>query len=315
MADCRQCYSVEIVEGELTSASGKRYPISGGIPRILSEETATFIQRNRRSFSLEWKYFRYGERNWGMDIESRKRLFLRALQKDPDILNGQTMLDAGCGSGALSIEMANSFGLEVVALDLASGVEYAYSVNRSPFVHFVQASILELPVRSEAVDNIYCAGVLMHLPNTREAFDCLPRCLGPGGRLFVWLYHSIDHHRITGNYRQERIYEWLRSHVTSRLPIRAQDWLYRCLLVPFFLKKVLLNPFRSKKEDRNFREKMQNLVDTLSPVHANRHDEAEALEWFKSAGLDNVEVSYHDLYGFGVRGDAPVRVGRLRSAA
>src|SRR5437773_12576180 len=48
--DCRECYSIEIVEGELASASGKKYPIAGGIPRILSPEAMTFIQKNRQSF-------------------------------------------------------------------------------------------------------------------------------------------------------------------------------------------------------------------------------------------------------------------------
>src|SRR5437764_289858 len=56
-ADCTGCYTEEILEGELVSERGKTYPITGGIPRILSESTSAFVRKNRESFSLEWKYF------------------------------------------------------------------------------------------------------------------------------------------------------------------------------------------------------------------------------------------------------------------
>ena len=136
--DCSSCYTKEIVEGELVAESGERYPITGGIPRLLSTSTAEFLRKNKESFSLEWKYFRFGERNWGMDIESRKELFLTALGKSPEELRGKLIFDAGCGSGLLAKEMGDSFGMEVVGLDLSTGIEQAYRVNTNPFVHYVQ---------------------------------------------------------------------------------------------------------------------------------------------------------------------------------
>ena len=78
-ADCMDCYSHEVIEAELLSESGKRYPVTGGIPRLLSDSAAEFVRKNKESFSLEWKYFEFGERNWGQSIEFRKNLFLKAL--------------------------------------------------------------------------------------------------------------------------------------------------------------------------------------------------------------------------------------------
>jgi len=302
-ADCARCYGREVIEGELTSDTGKRYRISHGIPRLLSQSASEFVERNRKSFSLEWKYFRFGERNWGMDIESRKALFLRALGRSPSELRGCTIFDAGCGSGVLSMEMANSFGMEVIALDLADGIEKAYAENTNPSVHYIQGSILEPPLRNGTADFIYCAGVLIHLPSTRDGFECLPRCLRPGGQLFVWVYHDIEHHRKTGDYGRELFYDWLRRAITSKLPVSAQEALYGLLLIPYFIKRAILNTFKDVKEDRTYREKMQNFVDTLSPVYANRHSEGEVEQWFDDAGFRNVRVAYHDRYGFGVRGD------------
>src|SRR5438552_891804 len=107
--DCVECYSREIIEGELLSDSGEHYPIIGGIPRILSQESVAFMEKNKTSFSLEWKYSRLGERNWRQTMEFRKNLFIKALGKDPGDLRGKLILDAGCGSGLLAMEMGNSY--------------------------------------------------------------------------------------------------------------------------------------------------------------------------------------------------------------
>ena len=301
--DCARCYSQEIVEGELVADDGRRFPIVGGIPRMLSGAAADFVRKNQQSFSLEWKYYRYGERNWGMDIESRKALFLKGLGKHKGELRGSLILDAGCGSGLLSMEMANSLGMEVVAMDLAGGIEKAYGINTNPFVHYIQGSVLEPPFRAHTFDYVYCAGVLIHLPSTEQGFKSLPPLLSAGGRLFVWVYHPIGYHRRTGDYRQERRNDWIRRRITSRLPIRLQELLYLALLIPYFLKRTVLNRFRAKKEDRSWREKMQNYVDSLSPINAHRHTEQEVSHWYRQAGLEEVMVSYNDAYGFGIRGD------------
>jgi SAM-dependent methyltransferase/uncharacterized protein YbaR (Trm112 family) len=304
-ADCTECYSREITEGELQAEFGQRYAITGGIPRLLSASAAEVFVKNKRSFSLEWKYFRFGERNWGMDIESRKALFLKAMGREREELRNALIFDAGCGSGLLSMEMGDSFGMEVVALDLSTGIEQAYLTNRNPFVYYIQGSVLEPPLRDGVVDYVYCAGVLIHLANTREAFNALVRCLKPGGRYFTWLYHPIERHKQTGDYSRERVYDWLRRRVTSRLPIRVQELLYLTLLLPYFVKRAILNPFSSQKEDRTWREKMQNFIDTMSPVHVNRYTEAEVMGWYAALGCRNVRVAYADRYGIGFSGDVP----------
>ena len=300
--DCTECYSHEVIEAELVSESGKRYPVVGGIPRLLSEATTDFIKKNKESFSLEWKYFQFGERNWGQDIEFRKGLFLKALGAKPKDLCGKVILDAGCGSGLLSMEMANSFGMEVVGLDLASGVERAYAKNTNPFVYFIQGSVLEPPIRSETMDYVYCAGVLVTLPSSRTGFNALSRCVKVGGKYFIWLYHPLERHRNTGDYTREVLYDWIRRRVTSRLPIRLQELFYLSLLPFYFLKRAILNPSKTVKEKRTWREKMQGFVDHFSPMYMNRHTEEEAFAWYRDKGFAEVTTTYNEQYGFGVRG-------------
>jgi ubiquinone/menaquinone biosynthesis C-methylase UbiE/uncharacterized protein YbaR (Trm112 family) len=300
---CEGCYSQEIIEGELVADSGTRYLVIGGIPRILSQSTSDFVRKNQESFSLEWKYFQFGERNWGQDIEFRRKLFLKALGQEPADLRGRLILDAGCGSGLLAIDMANTFDMEVVGLDLARGIENAYKKNNNPRVHFVQGSVLEPPIRKEAVDYVYCAGVLVAIPDTRTGFDALSKCVKRGGTYFIWLYHPMERHRQTGDYTREALYDWIRRRVTSPMPIRLQEAFYLSLLPFYFLKRSIMNPFRKLKEQRTWREKMQGFVDHFSPMYMHRHTEKEALKWYEENGFENATVSYKEQYGFGVRGD------------
>src|SRR4030095_1443296 len=106
------------------------------------------------------------------------------------------------------------------------GIENAYRTNTNPFVYYVQGSVLEPPLKSRIVDYIYCAGVLVAIPDTWVGFQAISRCVGRGGDGFIWLYHPLDRHRKTGDYVNEVVYEWLRRHVTSRLPIRLQELFY-----------------------------------------------------------------------------------------
>jgi ubiquinone/menaquinone biosynthesis C-methylase UbiE/uncharacterized protein YbaR (Trm112 family) len=306
-SDCGKCHALEISDGDLVSDGGSRYPIVRGIPRMLPAEMKGVLEKNQASFSLEWKMFKFGQRNWGQDIEFRKNLFLKGMGVAPERLKGKVIFDAGCGSGLLSMEMATSFGMEVIALDLAYGIEQAYVKNRNPFLHFVQGSVLTPPVRSGVCDFVYCAGVLVALPDTREGFKILPRCLKPGGRYFIWVYHPIDTIHHPKDFRKVRLYNWIRSRITSRLPIGLQHATYLALVPPFIIKREVANLFSKKKDDRTWREKMQAFVDMFSPIYMNRHHEEEVLSWFKAERLADACIAYQEAYGFGARGDMPKR--------
>ena len=67
-ADCNECYSHEINEGTITCQCGMAWPIVGGIPRLLPASLAGELKKTQETFSYEWKMFRFGERNWGQDI-------------------------------------------------------------------------------------------------------------------------------------------------------------------------------------------------------------------------------------------------------
>lgn len=303
--DCMRCFEQEITEGELVSASGNRYPIIGGIPRLLTRDTEAWVKKNQETFSLEWKMFRFGERNWGQDIGYRMELFLKGMGVAPAELKGKLIYDAGCGSGLLSMELANTFGMEVVGMDLAFGIEQAYAYNTNPYVYYIQGSVLEPPLKQSSVDFLYCAGVLVAIPDPKEGFAALKQSLRAGGRYFIWMYHPIDEEHHPKDKLKMSIYNWLREKVTSRLPIRFQYALYLSVIPAYVLKRVVFNVFRSEKNMTTWREKMQDLIDMFSAVYQHRFSEEEIIQWFMEEGLLHIKTAYREDYGFGTCGIMP----------
>lgn len=302
-SDCTACYSQEIMEGTLRCECGRTRPIIGGIPRLLPDDMSTDIKRTQDTFTYEWKMFRFGDRNWGQDISFRKEQFLRGIALSPSDMKGKLMFDAGCGSGLLSIEMAKSFGMEVVALDLAYGIENAYRNNTSPYVYFVQGSVLEPPVRDRVFDYIYCCGVLIALPDTKTGFVAISRTIKPSGRCFTWYYHPISPAYYPDTWRKMALYNWIRVNITSRLPIKVQYYLYLSCIPAFLIKQKIEVLSGRIKNPRKGREKMQALFDFFSAPYQHRHEPPEVVGWYEQQGFSNVKVAYREAEGFAVRGD------------
>jgi ubiquinone/menaquinone biosynthesis C-methylase UbiE/uncharacterized protein YbaR (Trm112 family) len=302
-ADCNECYSHEVETATISCVCGKTHPIVRGIPRFLPDDLAADLKKAQETFSYEWKMFRFGERNWGQDIEHRKGLFLDAMGASPEELRGKLILDAGCGSGLLSMEMAKSFGMEVVALDLAFGIENAYKKNINPYVHYLQGSVLALPFRRQAFDRMYCAGVLVACPDTHAGFKAIVPVLAKNGRCFIWVYHPISKQYYPTEHRKLAVYNWLRTRITSHLPIRVQYYLYLSALPLFFIKQSIEVMLGKRPSRLTWREKMQAIFDFFSPLYQHRHEPAEVSAWFSEQGFANVVVCNVGSQGFGVRGD------------
>lgn len=300
----------ELIEGVLSCGCGAGHPVRGGIPRFLPAELSAEIGKIQRTFSLEWENFRAGERNWGQDMDYRRRNFISSMGFDPGSSNGggqaelkgKLIFDAGCGSGELSIDMAQSLGMEVVALDLAFGIEQAYRRNTNAGVHFVQGSVLEPPVRP-VFDYVYCAGVLVAVPDARAGFRTIARKLKPGGRCLIWMYHPIDRKHHPRDHRKLKVYDFIRRRVTSRLPIAAQRAFYSALVPPYLLKEAVSARLGRDPKGLTWHEKMQQLVDFFSPVYQHRYTVDEIISWFREEGFENIVPVDRGPYGFAVRGD------------
>jgi ubiquinone/menaquinone biosynthesis C-methylase UbiE len=126
---------------------------------------------------------------------SSRRTFMNARHEEllrlvdvSGVRPGERTLDAGCGPGWLTVELARRHH-RVCALDAAAGMlAIARSNLREPSadsVSFHQASIDALPFRNESFDLICSAGVIEYLPRYDVVVREFWRALKPGGVLLL----------------------------------------------------------------------------------------------------------------------------------
>lgn len=120
------------------------------------------------------------------------RLFAMA-----DIPQGARALDVGCGTGAVTLRLAQAVGAtgHVTGLDLNAD---ALSVARQnvddaghDHVAFVQSGLLEFASEKGGFDVITLRRVLMYLPDQPAAVAALRRLLNPGGCLIVHEHDAV----------------------------------------------------------------------------------------------------------------------------
>ncbi len=132
-----------------------------------------------------WENFwvQHKDKRWVLDEMSRT--ILSELLRNCGELKGKKILEAGCGSGVISAEIA-SLGSDVHLLDIskeALEVAAASFSSRGVRGKFVQGDIFNLPYAEAAFDVVWNAGVMEHFEGEvqSKAIENLARIIKPGG--------------------------------------------------------------------------------------------------------------------------------------
>jgi SAM-dependent methyltransferase len=296
----------EIVTGRLACpACHTAYPITNGIPRILPASLIEEQQQTADSFGWQWLCF---PRLHGDDRNTEQFLgWIAPLTADS--LQGQLVLDAGCGMGRFAAVASRLGAAEVVAIDLSQAVEAAQDNTKAlPNVHVVQADIYHLPFRRDGGDFgfIYSIGVLHHLPDPEAGFHSLVKHLRSGGTIFAWVYGYENNEWIV------RYVNPVRRTITSRLPPPVLYLLSLCVAVPLHLVlKAVYAPAESRRALAflrphlpykylfwlarfGFRHTHLVVFDHLNPPKAVYLRHAEFAAWFERAGLAPVTTAWRN---------------------
>ncbi len=101
----------------------------------------------------------------------------------PSGLQGQTWVDAGCGTGTISRWLAAERGATVLAID---GSDHMLShALPARGVEYRKADIVRTSLPDESCDGIVCSSVLEYLPFPEVALEEFHRILKPGGVLLA----------------------------------------------------------------------------------------------------------------------------------
>ncbi len=109
---------------------------------------------------------------------------------------GERVIDLGCGTGRVSVPLAES-GVRVVGVDF-SHASLRQAATKRPDAVFVQADLTKLPFKEGVFDRAVSCQVLEHLPDAaawRGAFVEAARVLRKEGEIVLTAYHDAWTHR------------------------------------------------------------------------------------------------------------------------
>jgi len=105
---------------------------------------------------------------------------------------GDRVLDAGCGTGRALPALRAAVGPRgrVLGADLTPEMlRQAVRAGRDRFAGLLLADVARLPLPDGALDAVFAAGLVSHLPDSAGGLAELARTVRPGGRLA--LFHPI----------------------------------------------------------------------------------------------------------------------------
>jgi SAM-dependent methyltransferase len=133
--------------------------------------------------------------------KSQKSIFAKKL--DQEIPFGSRVLEAGCGTGQLSISLSR-FNRQITAVDLSKNslieAKKFIDLNGITSVDLIRMNIFNMFFYDEYFDVVISNGVLHHTHNPKLAFSKLCNVLKNHGLIVIGLYHSYG--RIIHNIRQ-----------------------------------------------------------------------------------------------------------------
>lgn len=266
-------------ESQLHFRCGHDYPIIRGIPRFAASDGYA------KNFSFEWDIHRRTQLDASTEGASTRRFEevtgLRAAE-----LRDKVVLDVGVGAGRFA-DVLGRAGARVVGLDLSNAIEVAHeNLAHMDNIALLQADLCSAPLRLESFDFIYSIGVLHHTPDAERSFRALVPHLKRGGSIAIYVYPRYGASwRISDFYRR----------LTTRLPHRFLYVLSHAAVPLYYLNHLpligsLLRLLLPVSHHPNWRWRVLDTFDWYSPRHQSKHTYPEVFRWFRSAGLDDIDL-------------------------
>lgn len=287
--ECKKGLDIECVEEERNEikkgilkcrSCNNVFPIIDYVPRfVMSDEYV-------KNFSFEWQTHTETQLDSITGRPESENEFRRKTGFDFKSFREKLFLDVGCGTGRYS-EVVLKHGGEVIGIDLSYSIDVAQkNVGAFPKAHLIQADIFNLPFKEGVFDYIFSIGVLHHTPDTKKAFLGLVPHLRRGGMIAIWVYSKcLFQHYPTDKYRK----------VSVRLPKRLLYYLSYSAVVLYYLKKIpLLGGFFETylycSMHPDWKWRVLDTFDWYSPRYQFKHTCWEVMNWFKDAGLRDMEL-------------------------
>jgi trans-aconitate 2-methyltransferase len=238
-----------------------------------------------------------------------------------EIKNEESILDLGCGTGALTIKLAcltpkgNVVGIDISESMIEKAKRKAQG-ERIKNIHFLQRDILDIDYEEE-FEVIFSNSVFNHLTDTKRAFSLVKRALKKGGRFGIQQFgiQQAAHTFITFTLpelrealpqviQRERFRGYLESGATSSHPHPTVKE-YQDLLAEtgFREARVFIKEFpHIFKDSTAFIGYVGLMLETLLPEELMGEFSEEVKRMMEAKiGSTNIEVKFSRLFALGIK--------------
>jgi len=190
--------------------------------------------------------------------KSRKSLWVKKL--DEEISFNAKILEAGCGTGQLSIALSR-FNRSIHAIDISVGslieADNFIRKNHIKNITLYRMNIHRMAFENNFFDIIISNGVIHHMENPWQAFLNLEKKLKPGGFIILGLYHKYA-----------RLFHYLRRFFVNK----------------FNLSKSLFDP---RFKQMSSKEKASSwFYDQYKNPHESAHTLNEVIKYFNKTKIE-----------------------------
>lgn len=169
------------LEGDEMIGSEVRVEILDSIPRFVPSKnysTGNFAMLREKHGTLQ-----FDSKN---GTKYRYNTILERTGWPPGFFKGKTVLECGCGAGP-DTEVLLSLGARVVAVDLYPD-RALRNIGERDDACFVQASIMDLPLKERSFDIVFCHQVLQHTPDPKKTMEHILKFVKVDGAAMVYSY-------------------------------------------------------------------------------------------------------------------------------
>lgn len=287
-----------IKAGLLTALGNEAsYPIINGIPRFSEGDAYA------ESFNYEWQMFSTTQldshNRHASTRDATESSFRAQTTFSPDIIANKKVVEFGCGAGRF-LDIVSQWGGIAIGLDTTNAVEVAkrnLAGRKNTFI--VQGSVLRPPFKHNVFDHGFTLGVLHHTPAPAKGLRGLISVVRPGGLVAVSVYPEGGFYSFPIVYYTRKVINLIERFCGKRIAYgiaMMYSWLSCWLMYPvfrileyvpycgramagvyaYFLAVVVVN--------RNWRWRLLDTFDSITPVYASTHTQEDVEFWLESLG-------------------------------